>query len=272
MNTVKYKGKYQKEAYLTFEQYFRIVLLVIASCTAAALLAVAATAMLLQYNGLRKDNERSLIQAERRVQEVIELSASSSEDASVVEIVDNLARKVEELQEEKTRYEAEQRVMQFTIDKMLLESNNIIFDTNDIRIKANATEEQLNALLEGSPLEGLGWEILKAEKEYEVNAIALISIMKHESVLGRYVGNNHNLGGLTRYDGGWMGFNSYEHCIDYMGWLLGTQYLSKEGRYYNGVSLTAVNKFYCGDDIWVKAVTSHARASVRKASAYTKGR
>ena len=128
----------------------------------------------------------------------------------------------------------------------LLGMTNVIVDTNNLRVRSNATESQINALLERTPVEGMGWEFLVAEREHNVNAIILVSIFRRETNLGAVgVGATHNnLGGVTDGMGGFRNFESLHDSIHHTASLLDTQYLSPSGRFYNGVSLRGVNSAY----------------------------
>ena len=128
----------------------------------------------------------------------------------------------------------------------LLSMTNVVVDTNNLRVRSNATESQINTLLERTPVAGMGWEFLVAEREHNVNAIILVSIFRRETNLGAAgVGATHNnLGGVTDGMGGFRNFESLHDSILHTASLLDRQYLSPSGRFYNGVSLRGVNSVY----------------------------
>ena len=147
-----------------------------------------------------------------------------------------------------------------------LERNNIIANLDDLRIKSNATESQINILLANTPLEDAGWYFLEAERTYGVNAIIMIAIMRQESNLGR-AGNlwrYNNFAGITDGRGGWARWDTKREGIFALARLLGLHYLCPNGRWYNGVSIEGVNVRYCllpdgltTDWDWSRHIRSH---------------
>ena len=127
-----------------------------------------------------------------------------------------------------------------------LGQNGVIADLTDLTIPSNASESQLNMLLENTPLEGKGWYFLESEREYGVNAIIMIAIMQQESRLGLAgsLWRQNNFAGITNGRGGWASFATPRDGIFALARLLGTQYLTPDGRFYRGVSLEAVNILY----------------------------
>jgi hypothetical protein len=124
--------------------------------------------------------------------------------------------------------------------------NGVVSDLTDLRITSNAAESQLNTLLENTPLEGKGWYFLESEREYGVNAIIMIAIMRQESQLGLAgsLWRHNNFAGLTNGRGGWASFATPRDGIFALARLLGTEYLTPDGQFYRGVSLDAVNILY----------------------------
>ena len=124
--------------------------------------------------------------------------------------------------------------------------NGVVADLTDLTILSNASESQLNILLENTPLEGKGWYFLESEREYGVNAIIMIAIMQQESRLGLAgsLWRQNNFAGITNGRGGWASFATPRDGIFALARLLGTQYLTPDGRFYRGVSLEAVNVLY----------------------------
>ena len=151
--------------------------------------------------------------------------------------------------------------------------NNIVADLSDLRIPSNATEQQLNMLLENSPLRGYGWYFLAAERQYGVNAIFVISLMRQESALGRYQANRNNFAGITTgYPDParrWQSFDTVKDGIFAVFRLLGIEYLCYYGRFHMGVSLDAVNRLYAplSDPLnhgWAPGIRSITRESLNR--------
>ena len=128
--------------------------------------------------------------------------------------------------------------------------------STDITQPSGMTAEQLNSALEGTGLQELGEEYLKAESNYGINAVVLMGIHVHESGWGNssLAISNNNLGGIKNKSGDWATFDSIASCIDYSAELLGKQYLKPDGKFYNGTDLTSVNIKYCETDDWAGKV------------------
>lgn len=121
----------------------------------------------------------------------------------------------------------------------------------DLRTPSNYTPEQLNKALKGSKLQGLGSAYIAAEEKHRVNALFLVSVSVLESGWGKSSAavNKNNLFGI--YSGGSLKtFSSKVACIDYAGNLLSDNYLSKGGKYFNGYTLSGVNKKYSTSSEW----------------------
>ena len=148
------------------------------------------------------------------------------------------------------------------------QGNSVVVDVNNLRVRSDATETQLNRLLYGSPMAGLGWEFLVAEREHEVNAIILIMIIRQESGLGRHNIRPYNAAGI-RQGSGWRTFESFAECIMFLASLLDRQYLTEGGAFHNGLSLRDVNIRYCLtsegliDWGWSEAITVNVNSGLR---------
>lgn len=135
------------------------------------------------------------------------------------------------------------------------------FNANDIRGKAGIISQQLRDVVPETMKEICN-DIVYYSNEYNVNAIAVASIIRLESGnnTSRLARERNNLGGITDKSGKYRTFNSKTECIEYMVRLLKTQYLSEDGKFYNGYSLKNVNELYCPNDKydWSKKVTNMA--------------
>ena len=92
-----------------------------------------------------------------------------------------------------------------------------------------------------------------AEQQYKINGIFLASVAIHESGWGtsKISLDKKNLFGYGAYDGSayqsaWT-FDTYAEGIDLLARVLTKYYLSPNGRYYNGSTLTGVNTRYATD-------------------------
>ena len=98
-------------------------------------------------------------------------------------------------------------------------------------------------------LSGYADEFIAAEEKYGVNALFLCAVAALESGWGRYCFRPNNIFG-------WSGksFGSKEECIDFVASKISENYLSEEGKYYNGKTVSGVNVFYNGSEFWEKKV------------------
>jgi len=110
-----------------------------------------------------------------------------------------------------------------------------------------------------------------AEKQYDINGIFLAAIAIHESGWGtsRIANDKNNLFGYGAVDsnpyGGAYSFETYSEGIDLLARVLKKYYLNPEGttvygadvangKFYNGPTLSAVNKIYASDKNWANGV------------------
>ena len=109
------------------------------------------------------------------------------------------------------------------------------------------------------------------EEEYNINGIFVASIGIHESGWGtsRIAKNKYNLFGYGAYDSnpynGAYSFSSYSESIDLLARVLVKYYLNPKGttiydgqaasgKYYNGNTVSGVNKKYATDKNWANSV------------------
>ena len=120
------------------------------------------------------------------------------------------------------------------------------------------------------------------EKQYNINGMFVAAIGVHESAWGtsRIALNKHNLFGYGAYDSnpynGAYQFDDYSEAIDLIARVLTKYYLNPKGtkiydnivangKYYNGNTLSAVNKKYATDKGWASKVYSHMQYLYSKA-------
>ena len=121
---------------------------------------------------------------------------------------------------------------------------------------SNLTSEELEYGLKNTNLQGLGVEFKKAEEKYGVNAILLMAMAKHET------GNGHSY--LAKAKNNLFGFNAIDadpinsankfkdkgESINHVAKFLKENYLSENGKYYNGISTRSIGKLYASDPAW----------------------
>ena len=124
---------------------------------------------------------------------------------------------------------------------------------------------------------------IKAEKDYGVNAIGIMSIDAHESGwaseklarlcnnLGGYRGKGSRPCSVSNHEGGFSGYNSKEEFIDKQASKLKTNYLTPGGKFYNGKGLRGISQKYLtdGKDHWVNNITKIGTTMAKKAKEVT---
>lgn len=143
----------------------------------------------------------------------------------------------------------------------------MMYDLNDISLHSEVSASQLegavNALKADNGLKGLGEYFIKAESDYNINAIVLMAIACLESAYGtsRLAKEKNNLFGIDARDSlqgtsaYGRDFESLSACIDYAGHRLGCQYLEKDEnaswRYCNGKKdIWSVGMKWCSKADW----------------------
>lgn len=135
------------------------------------------------------------------------------------------------------------------------------FTNYDLRTPSNLTGEQIEVILRGTELEGLGTTYAEAEIFYGINALVLVGISAHESGWGtsKLARERNNLFGFQAYDSDIdkaMYFDSKEECILHVARHLSEKYLSPDGRYHKGYTLSDVNYYYASDEKWSVKIAS----------------
>ena len=124
---------------------------------------------------------------------------------------------------------------------------SVRFDPNNMRTLSGVSVPVLDKFLEGTALEGLGFELLRAEQEYSVNAIGLMAIAREESGLGasRIAQRYNNVAGI--YDSSKRDWKSYEskcESLHNLADILDRLYLTEGALYFHGYGLRDINTRY----------------------------
>ena len=122
------------------------------------------------------------------------------------------------------------------------------YNSNNLTELSNLTQEQIHTMLEGTRLQCLSAYYYEYEKIYKVNALFIISLTSLESGYGtsKLARTHNNLAGY-RGSKGWTYFNSWHDCLNEVYRLIGQEYLSPDGRFYNGLDIKSINSKYCGN-------------------------
>ena len=131
----------------------------------------------------------------------------------------------------------------------------------DLTTPCGYSAKELSSGLLGE-LSAFGEEFIAAEEKYGVNAIFLAAVAALESGWGKYCFRPNNIFGWSGKD-----FESKEECIDFVASKIAEHYLSEDGKYYHGKTISGVNVCYNGTDFWKNKVAGIMGMISRKISA-----
>lgn len=137
-----------------------------------------------------------------------------------------------------------------------ISENSYLYLTN----KTDFSAEELEAGLKNTELLGLGKDFKNAEDKYGVNAILLMAMAKHETGNGdSYLAKEkNNLFGFNAIDQDPINkanhFKNKGESINHVAKFLKENYLSKDGKFYNGISTSSIGKLYASDPYWSEKV------------------
>ncbi len=124
----------------------------------------------------------------------------------------------------------------------------------DLRTPSNVTVDEMEKMLEGTGLSGLGKAFVEAEQKYGVNAIYLMGLAAEESGYGTssFAKLRNNLMGWCAYDSDpnkAMYFETKEACILHVASKLKANYLTEGGAYFEGYTVKAIDVHYASDKL-----------------------
>ena len=241
------------------------------------------------YNNASMEKVESLKIQEQNLKEIENKKIEEERDKKNLERENNL----------KIREEAEKKNQQnnsSNVDPNLCGAGSCTgtatFDSEDLTKASNLTVSELTLTItkyaEGRDSRvknfiPLAPAFIKAEKDYGVNAIGIMSIDAHESGwaseklarlcnnLGGYRGKGSRPCSVSNHEGGFSGYNSKEEFIDKQASKLKTNYLTPGGKFYNGKGLRGISQKYLtgGKDHWVNNITKIGTTMAKKAKEVT---
>lgn len=156
---------------------------------------------------------------------------------------------------ENTVNEIQQEVVQIeeqpTEEQKQVSNLNISFDMN-LLTKSNITIEELQKGFANTNMQGLEQYFINAENETGINAIYLAGLATHESDWNTsdFARERNNLFGWQSYDSNLNAtkrFASKEESIMTVARALKKMYLSENGCYFNGYTISGISKRYASD-------------------------
>lgn len=212
---------------------------------------------------------------------IIALTAVFISFGTVSEQQEQLDRMEAKVQESEAQLQAtESEYIQLAVESEMLKreleaveayySNPASYDGNDIRKPSYMEPHEYDAILAGTGLEGIGWALAKAEREYSINGLFLLSLSAQESGWGtnRLTTEKNNITSFTAYDSNPMKhateFESKAQCILATAKWLDEHYLTDGGKYFKGYSTYALNEHYASDDEWARKIDTIAKGVLNK--------
>lgn len=206
-----------------------------------------------------------------------ELDNNKTKLELILNELDELKDSKAELIQEKEIIKATNEKLHKQIDELKDKLDEVIptkvellhFNEYDLTELSNANVSRLNEMIKDTKLKGLGASYKQAEEEYGVNAIFLIALTAQESGWGtsRRAIEDNNLSGFEVYTPQSKGatFDSKHDSIMTTGRLLGTEYLSKDGKYFKGKDIYTVNETYCPVDghAWANNIVKIAKELIK---------
>lgn len=164
-----------------------------------------------------------------------------------------------EFNEYASELEIQIRDMMIEVEKIrveLVEYRRLKLDAEDVTVVSNANATELDKVLSGTGLEGLGCAYVQAEKEYGINAIYLMSITALESgwATNRLSIDKNNIASINANDSNPYGdayyFETKGDCIMALAELLSRKYIGDNGF----LSLDDIGSIYAQDSKWSSKV------------------
>lgn len=139
------------------------------------------------------------------------------------------------------------------LDKDYYEFGREVIDWGNLTYKSNLTVGQLEMMLPDN-LKQYAINFKQAEDNYDVNALFLIALARLESGNGTYkLMEYNNIFSYGAFDDDIykaIKFDSIEECITVVSGYLKDEYLTENGKWFNGLSIEAVNIMYASDQDW----------------------
>lgn len=145
--------------------------------------------------------------------------------------------------------------------------DNVVSSSN-VKSTTSVTAEFINSKLSGTPMQGLGEAFKKAESDHGVNALFLTGLAIHESNYGksRIAQDKNNIFGFQAYDSSpyksAAKYATKADSIDKAAAHLAKNYLSEDGKYFNGYSISAIGKRYATDPNWANGIEKRIKTLI----------
>ena len=164
--------------------------------------------------------------------------------------------------EAKAREEAERlRQIEIARQQEMERRNHIHFNVNDVTSISRVTQSEFEKVLVNTGMSDVAWVFSFCEERFGINGIILAGLVALESGWGTSE-RSHSERNMTGYNivsnSSSYSFPTRADSVIATARLLANDYLSPEGRYYNGKSLEAINIKYCANSDWHTKITAIA--------------
>lgn len=149
-----------------------------------------------------------------------------------------------------------------------LKNYTLTVDT-DLTKASNISSDEIDRMLEGTNLYGLGKAFVEAEEKYNVNALYMVGLACLESNYGTssFAINRNNLYGWNAIDSNPQNasyFKSKEEATLYVASKLQTNYLTEGGAYHEEYTPRSVDVHYCTDKQHADKIVNIVEKLVKK--------
>lgn len=213
---------------------------------------------------VKKNSERLIIQQKQlaSVMEQVERLESTVKDRNLKhnQLYDNVLLREGRLTEQHIVSRSASRLMVMPRERSVPVYLNLTHAPHefDITMPSTVTAYELEQVLSGTRLTGLGYSFVQAELFYGINAIFLTALAIHESHWGSspIAQDKHNLFGFAAYDGdpykNAVTFNSKPECIYHVTRYIRDNYI--DGPHSLGRSIADIGARYATDPGWSRKV------------------
>lgn len=150
-----------------------------------------------------------------------------------------------------------------------IQKNLTLSVNSDLRVASNVTSEEIDKMLEGTKLHGLGSAFVEAEQKYGVNALYMMGLACLESGFGNsaFAQKRNNLYGWNAVDSNPNNASTFKNKKEatlYVASKLQSNYLTEGGVYYEGYSPRAVDVHYCTDKAHADKIVNIVNSLLQK--------
>lgn len=202
-----------------------------------------------------KDSVYSELEVKYAAEEPENKVSAQTAEAGSEEQVEEVKEEVKEVSEPKN-------------DNKVVKRYHLTVNT-DLTIPSNVSGEEIDQMLEGTALHGLGATFAQAEQESGVNALYLMGLAALESGWGtsKYAVQRNNLYGYQAYDSDpdqAAHFSGWKESTLFIARFLKKSYLTPGGSYYYGKSARSIDVKYCSDKTHADKIVDIVNERARK--------